>query len=169
MPSPVAGRTRRQLSQRDTATFSPYPSPLSITGATHKQHTRLYPETMKFSSINIHSQLYSPYSQKSQKDYPTHRRKKTKPYWFFDTIVNFIINLCYDFVFAMTLFLLCYMVMLFWLGHVLDYVFNSYISLQHYVFCTREHGLNITPKACVKPLSFNCGLLFLNSRHNYLC
>ena len=80
LPSPVAGRTRRQLSQKYTASFSPYPSPLSITGATRKRPTKLYPDTMKFAPINIHSQLYSPYPQKSQKDYPTHRRKKTKPY-----------------------------------------------------------------------------------------
>ena len=80
LPSPVAGRTRRQLSQKYTASFSPYPSPLSITGATRKRPTKLYPDTMKLAPINIHSQLYSPYPQKSQKDYPTHRRKKTKPY-----------------------------------------------------------------------------------------
>ena len=73
-------------------------------------------------------------------------------------IVTPITNLFYDFDFV--LFLLCCMDMLFWLCLVLDYVINSYISLQLYVFCTRDHGLNITPKACVKPLSFNCGLLF---------
>ena len=80
VPSPVAGRTRRQLSQKYTATFSPYPSPLSITGATRKQPTKLYPDSVKSPSINIHPQLLSPYSQRSQKDYPTHRRKKMKPY-----------------------------------------------------------------------------------------
>ena len=80
VPSPVAGRTRRQLSQKHTATFSPYPSPLSITGATRKRPTKLYPDSVKLPSINIHPQLFSPYSQRSQKDYPTHRRKKAKPY-----------------------------------------------------------------------------------------
>ena len=79
-PSPVAGRTRRQLSQKHTATFSPYPSPLSITGATRKRPTKLYLDSVKFPSINTHPQLYSPYAQRSQKDHPTHRRKKAKPY-----------------------------------------------------------------------------------------
>ena len=79
-PSPVAGRTRRQLSQKFTAPFSPYPSPLSITGAIRKQSTQFYPETVKFPSIKTHPQLFSPYSQGSQKDHPTHRRKKAKPY-----------------------------------------------------------------------------------------
>ena len=79
-PSPVAGRTRRQLSQKFTAPFSPYPSPLSITGAIRKQSIQLYPKTVKFPSIKTHPQLFSPYSQGSQKDYTTHRRKKAKPY-----------------------------------------------------------------------------------------
>ena len=79
-PSPVAGRTRRQLSQKYTATFSPYPSPLSITGATRKRSTKLYPDSAKFPANITHIQLYSPYSQRSQKEHPTHRRKKAKPY-----------------------------------------------------------------------------------------
>ena len=77
--SPVAGRTRRKLSQKYIATFSLYPSPLSITGATRKRPTKHYIDSVKFPSINTHPQLYSPYSQRSQKDHPTHRRKKTKP------------------------------------------------------------------------------------------
>ena len=79
-PSPVAGRTRRQLSQKYTATFSPYPSPLSITGATRKRPTKPHLESVQFPSNNIHPQLYSPYSQKAQKEHPTYRRKKAKPY-----------------------------------------------------------------------------------------
>ena len=78
--SPVAGRTRRQLSQKYTAPFSPYPSPLAITGATRRCTTKHHLRTVKFPSINTHPQLFSPYSQGTQKVHTTHKRKKAKPY-----------------------------------------------------------------------------------------
>ena len=78
--SPVSGRTRGKISQRQLAHCSPYPSPLAITGARRKQHPKFKTGILKLPSLDSHTLIFSPYSQGTQKDLSTHRRKKHKPY-----------------------------------------------------------------------------------------
>ena len=75
LESPVAGRTHRQLSQRHIAPYSPYPSPLAITGATRRGSAKQHLGPLILPAVNTHSQMFLPHSQRSQSEYSTHKRK----------------------------------------------------------------------------------------------
>ncbi len=78
--SPVAGRTRRKLSQRTITPFSPYPSPLAITGATRKGSAKQCLGSPLLLVASPQSQKFFPHSQRSHSEYSTHKRKRAKPY-----------------------------------------------------------------------------------------
>ncbi len=78
--SPVAGRTHRKLSQRTITPYSPYPSPLAITGATRKGSAKQCLGSPLLPVASPQSQKFFPHSQRSHSEYSTHKRKRAKPY-----------------------------------------------------------------------------------------